>query len=99
ARAAARTRLFGLYEELRQAGRESDELRDAVLPELQKALDATRYAYDRGRYGYVELADAQREFLEARAARIDAASLARDLLIDIERLTGEALVTTGSETP
>lgn len=99
ARAAARTRLSGLYGELRQAGREVDELRDTVLPQLRQALDATRYAYDRGRYGYVELADAQREFLEARGALIDAAGLARDLLIDIERLTGEPLVIPASETP
>jgi cobalt-zinc-cadmium efflux system outer membrane protein len=91
ARMEARTRLHALYTELQQAGREASVLRTEILPGLEKALDATRYAYERGRYGYLELVDARREFLEARGALIDAAVTARELLIDIERLTGEPL--------
>jgi cobalt-zinc-cadmium efflux system outer membrane protein len=91
ARVEARTRLFALYTELEQAGRETAVLRDEILPGLEQALAATRYAYERGRYGYLELVDAQRELLEARGSLIDAAVAARELHIDIERLTGEPL--------
>jgi len=91
ARVQARTQLFDFYQQLRQASRETEILRGEALPQLEEALEATRYAYERGRYGYLELVDAQREFLDARAAAIDSAFRARELLIEIERLTGEPL--------
>jgi cobalt-zinc-cadmium efflux system outer membrane protein len=90
----ARTQLFGLYEQLRQANRETEILRGEVLPQLDEALQATRYAYERGRYGYLELVDAQRAFLEVRGAAIGSAVSAQELLAEIERLTGEPLTAT-----
>ena len=60
ARIQARTQLYGLYEQLRQAIRETETLQRDVMPQLEEALKATRYAYERGRYGYLELVDAQR---------------------------------------
>ncbi len=92
----ARTQLYGLYEQLRQAVRESDTLRGEILPQLDQALQATRYAYERGRYGYLELVDAQHAFLEARGAGLDAAVSAQELLAEIERLTGEPLAATSA---
>ena len=91
ARLEARTRLYGLYEQLRQAIRETETLRGDVLPQLDEALGATRYAYERGRYSYLELVDAQAAFLEARGAAIASAATAQQLLAEIERLTGEPL--------
>lgn len=91
ARLEARTRLYGLYGQLRQAIRETEMLRGDVLPQLDAALGATRYAYERGRYGYLELVDARGAFLEARGAAIASAATAQQLLAEIERLTGEPL--------
>ena len=95
----ARTRLYGLYEELRQAIRETETLQQEVMPLLEEALKATKYAYERGRYGYLELVDAQRAFLDARAAAIDSAVDAQALLAEIERLTGEPLVDESATSP
>jgi outer membrane protein, heavy metal efflux system len=95
----ARTRLYGLYEELRQAIRETETLQREVMPLLEAALKATKYAYERGRYGYLELVDAQRAFLEGRRAAIDSAVAAQALLAEIERLTGEPLVDDSPLTP
>ncbi len=95
----ARTRLFGLYEELRQAIRETEALQREVMPLLEEALKATKYAYERGRYGYLELVDAQRAFLDARRATIDSAVDAQALLAEIERLTGEPLVDDSAISP
>ncbi|MEQ1800820.1 MAG: TolC family protein [Gammaproteobacteria bacterium] len=103
ARLQARTQLFGLYEQLRQANRETETLRGEVLPQLEKALEATKYAYERGRYGYAELVDARQSFLDARGAAIGSAVSGRELLAEIERLTGEPLTdaaaANGMETP
>ena len=92
ARIQARTQLYGLYEQLRQAIRETETLQRDVMPQLEEALKATKYAYERGRYGYLELVDAQRSFLDARAAAIDSATDGQEILAEIERLTGEPLV-------
>lgn len=100
ARIQARTQLYGLYEQLRQSIREAETLQRDIMPRLEEALKATRYAYERGRYGYLELVDAQRTFLEARAAAIDSAATGQEILAEIERLTGEPLVATNTlETP
>lgn len=92
ARIQAQTQLYGFYEQLQRAIRETETLRRDVMPQLDEALKSTRYAYERGRYGYLELVDAQQTFLEARAAAIASASTGQELLAEIERLTGEPLV-------
>ncbi|MEO8313337.1 MAG: TolC family protein [Pseudomonadota bacterium] len=87
-----RTQVLQLHQELRHSVDEARLLREELIPEMQKALDETRYAYDRGRYGYLELVDGQRAFLEVRRAQLDAAIKAQLMQIEIERLTGESLV-------
>ncbi len=87
----ARTQLFGLYQELRQAIAETRTVQDTILPRLEKALEQTDYAYERGRYSYLELVDAQRTWQAARRALIEAAERAQTLQVEIERLTGEPL--------
>jgi cobalt-zinc-cadmium efflux system outer membrane protein len=90
-RVRAEAQLFELYQELRHAITEAEILRSEVLPAMQAALDATRDAYERGRYGYLEWADAQRELVEVRRALIDASANAHLYRAEIERLTGESL--------
>ncbi|HET8880886.1 MAG TPA: TolC family protein [Solimonas sp.] len=87
----ARTTLYELHRELGTALEEATSLRDDVIPRAAEALRETQYAYERGRYGYVERIDAQREFLELRAALIDASSNAQALRVEIERLTAAPL--------
>jgi cobalt-zinc-cadmium efflux system outer membrane protein len=90
-RVRAEAQLFELFQELRHAITEAEVLRMTVLPEMQAALEATRYAYDRGRYSYLEWTDAQRELVEVERALIDASANAHLYRAEIERLTGEAL--------
>jgi cobalt-zinc-cadmium efflux system outer membrane protein len=93
-RVRAEAQLFELYQELRHALTEVEVLRTSVLPEMQAALDATRYAFERGRYSYLEWVDAQRELTEVERALIDAATNAHIYRAEIERLTGEPLSAT-----
>ncbi|MFZ5492792.1 MAG: TolC family protein [Pseudomonadota bacterium] len=85
----ARAQLYALYQELRHAITETRLLRDTVLPEMSAALDETRDAYERGRYGYLEWTEAQREFIAIRRSLIEAAQSAQLFQAEIERLTGE----------
>lgn len=84
----AEAQLFELHQELKHAITETALLRDQVLPEMAAALRATRDAYQRGRYGYLEWVEAQREFIAIRRSLIEAAANAHNYRIEIERLTG-----------
>lgn len=94
-RVRAEAELFELCQELRHANTEAEMLRTTVLPEMEAALEATRYAFDRGRYSYLEWVDAQRELVDVQRALIDASTNAHLYRTEIERLTGEPL--TGAE--
>lgn len=87
----ARAELYALYSDLREAEARVAALQATVLPRMEEALKETQYAFERGRYGYLELVDAQREFLDAQADRIDAATQAQLLITEIERLTNAPL--------
>ena len=86
----ARADLFGFHQGLLQARAEIEALRGQVLPELEDALRQTELAYERGRYSYLELVDAQRSVIEVRSTLIDAAARYHSVLAEIERLTGQA---------
>jgi cobalt-zinc-cadmium efflux system outer membrane protein len=84
--------LFAIYQELNHAHREATMLRDDVLPLMERAPEESRYAYERGRYGYVEWLAAQRELLEARRALSAAYARVHRNRIEIERLVGASLI-------
>ena len=84
-------RLFAFYQSLRHAVRELDALQNTILPQLEAVERQTRDGLRRGRFAYFEWADAQRDLLASRRARIDAAREAHLNAIELERLTGVAL--------
>jgi cobalt-zinc-cadmium efflux system outer membrane protein len=83
-------RLNQTYSAHQQALAELHSLRDQILPLLQDATRAIAAAFEQGRYSSLELALAQRELLEARAALIEAALRAHETRIELERLTASA---------
>jgi outer membrane protein, heavy metal efflux system len=85
------TELFAVYQELNHAYTEVTMLRDDVLPRMQRAVDESRYAYERGRYGYVEWMSAQRELLEMRHELSAAYASVHRNRVEIERLLGASL--------
>ena len=87
----ARATLYGLYQQLIASRDRMQTLRVDALTQAQRALDQTQFGYDRGRFSYLELATAQQDVLDIRAAAIDAAADAHRALAEIERLTGEPL--------
>ncbi len=87
----ARTMLYELHRQLTCAIAEARSLRGDILPRSLEALKETEYAFERGRYGYLELVDAQREVLSLQATLIEASSSAHSLRAEIERLTNAPL--------
>jgi len=91
----AQSAVYRLYQEMQASRARVETLRNEALPQAQQALDQTQFGYDRGRFSYLELATAQQEMLELRAAIIDAAADYHRVLAEIERLTGESLSAAG----
>jgi cobalt-zinc-cadmium efflux system outer membrane protein len=90
--------LFEAYHTRQQNIAAVEQLRDAVLPDLTRALELTQKAYERGRYSYVEWTAAQRELLSAREALVEAAATALLNQALIEQLTAQPM-TQGQATP
>ena len=89
----AQATLYELHQQLTRAVQEARTLQDDIQPRSAEALKETEYAYERGRYSYLELVDAQREYLAVQAALIEAAASAHTLRAEIERLTNTPLTT------
>jgi cobalt-zinc-cadmium efflux system outer membrane protein len=96
AQVKAQATLYELHKALGQAVLEAETLKNDILPRAEEALKETEYAYERGRYSYLELVDTQREYLAMQAALIDASTNAHTLRAEIERLTNAPLT---SDTP
>jgi len=82
------------FEQLSSALAMAQTLRDDVLPGARQALDATTKGYEAGKFGFMDVLDAQRTLFEAetqaltttaQAFRADARLL--ELLGDDRRLT------------
>lgn len=91
AQVKAEATLYELQRELSRTVAEAGTLSADIVPRTAEALRETEYAYERGRYSYLELVDAQREFLAVQAALIDTAASAHLLRAEIERLTNAPL--------
>lgn len=85
-----RAQLLSLSKAREQAVFEVTTLTRDVIPPLKKAVSGTRNAFEKGRYGYLELASAQTELLDAEVALIEAAQRAHVLRTEIERLSGSS---------
>jgi len=67
-------------------------LRTKVLPAMEQAYEAAYAGYQQGKFGFLDMLDAQRGLFEARGALVDALQAYQIALIDIQRLIGTKAV-------
>ncbi len=84
-------RLFTAYSQRQQFISAHELLKDAVIPDLEKALGITEQAYERGRLGYQDWIMAQQELLDAKRQMIETATAALLNQAVIEQLTAQPL--------
>jgi cobalt-zinc-cadmium efflux system outer membrane protein len=91
--AESRTRaaLAEAYRALSSAHGEAALLDSSVLPGAQRAYDATREGYQLGKFGFLDVLDAQRTLFAARVRHLDALVAFHTAVAEVERLTGEPL--------
>ena len=79
------------HRQLSVAFAEADGLKNNVLPGAQIAFDASQEGYRQGKFGYLEVLDAQRTLFEAKGKYIEALVSYHKSIADIERAIGAAV--------
>ncbi len=96
ARARAAADLAEVHARLETARTTALAIRDTLLPAAQTAFEAAETGYRQGKFGFLDVLDAQRTLQAARAGHLDAVANYHRAAADLERLTGIATDTMGS---
>lgn len=86
-----RTALAEVYQALSVAFVEATALKNDVLPGAQSVFDATSEGYRLGKFGYLDVLDAQRTLFKARNQYIEILTAYHKAVADVEKLIGERL--------
>jgi cobalt-zinc-cadmium efflux system outer membrane protein len=86
---SVRSGLVEAYKSMLSAYWQAVNLRDKMIPASQQAFDAASEGYRQGKFGYLELLDAQRTLFQARQQYIDMLALYHQGHADTERLIGQ----------
>jgi cobalt-zinc-cadmium efflux system outer membrane protein len=83
--------LVAARESAAAAASEAAALSEDVMTRAQDTFMKTRHGYQQGKFGYLDVLDAQRSLFDVRTSRLDALERYHAAVVDIERLTGRSL--------
>jgi cobalt-zinc-cadmium efflux system outer membrane protein len=83
------TALSDAYQHLVSAANEVTTLQNEALPAAEEAFQATQEGYRLGKFGVLDVLDAQRTLFETRGRSLEALATYHKTVADLERLTGE----------
>jgi len=87
----AQTALSDAYLTLSSSFAEAASLKANVIPALQNAHDSIYEGYRFGKFGFIDVLDAQRGLFEAKVKYIDSLGMYKKADANIRRLTGDSL--------
>lgn len=87
----AHTALGEAYAALAAAYAVATALKNDALPGAQSAFEATSEGYRQGKFGFLDVLDAQRTLFEVRGQYIEALATYHQAVADVERLIGDRL--------
>ncbi|PNU20469.1 TolC family protein [Geothermobacter hydrogeniphilus] len=79
------------YQQLRSAHDELRVLKKELLPGAEQAFEAANFGYREGKFGFLQVVDAQRTLFEVRGQYVDALANYNTARADIERLIASPL--------
>jgi cobalt-zinc-cadmium efflux system outer membrane protein len=88
AETALATELAEAHADLTSAHSMTTTLRLKVVPAMEEAFNSAQVGYSQGKFGFLDMLDAQRGLFEAKGALVDALSTYSAALTDIQRITG-----------
>jgi cobalt-zinc-cadmium efflux system outer membrane protein len=87
------------YQTLATAYNEGMVLQATVLPAAQSAFEAATEGYRQGKFGFLDVLDAQRTLFETRGQYLDALATYHKAVADVEQLIGQELAPAAQATP
>jgi len=84
------------HKEYSIALRETDILKNDILPAAKLAFEAAQEGYRQGKLNYLDVLDAQRTLFESRIQYVEARAAYHKAVADVERLIGEPVLTDGN---
>ncbi|MBI4777200.1 MAG: TolC family protein [Deltaproteobacteria bacterium] len=91
AEVAVRTELAETYEALSSSYAQALAMKNEVLPATQTAFDAANEGYREGKFGFLQVLDAQRTLFEAKGEYLETLARYHKSKAKLERLTGQGL--------
>ena len=85
------TLLAEAYERLISARQSVETLKSDILPGAHSAFDAASKGFEFGKFGFLDVLDAQRTLVQAKSQYIDALLEAHQAMSDIERILGKPI--------
>jgi len=90
-RTSLKAELIQAHAEFTSAHRRVLTLRSKVIPAMEQAFEAAHEGYRQGKFGFLDMLDAQRGLFEAQAAMVDALADYHAARVSIERLTATGI--------
>lgn len=85
-----RSEVAQAHERLKAAVEEAEAVQQEVLPGAQVAYDAAAKGFELGKFSFLDVLDAQRTLLEARARHLRATADAHRAAAELDRLLGDS---------
>jgi cobalt-zinc-cadmium efflux system outer membrane protein len=86
----AHAMLYAAHETLLRSHGAVVALRDEVLPRARDTFERTREGYRQGKFGYLDVLDAQRTLFDVRAQYLEALTAYHLAMTEVDRLVGES---------
>ncbi|WP_256588760.1 TolC family protein, partial [Pseudomonas sp. HMWF021] len=87
-----RTEVQTSLEQWQTANGEVNAFNQTILPAAQSAVDSATRGFEMGKFGFLDVLDAQRTLIAARSQYIQAVSEATDARVRLERIFGDLSV-------
>lgn len=83
-----RTLIQSALDQWTTSAREVDSYHQVILPAAQKAVDTATRGFEMGKFGFLEVLDAQRTLIDARTQYLESMAMATDARVTVERVYG-----------
>ena len=84
-----RTLVQSALDQWTTSAREVDSYHQVILPAAQKAVDTATRGFEMGKFGFLEVLDAQRTLIDARTQYLESMAMATDARVTVERVYGD----------